>query len=105
AGAASGPGGARLKNISARVGSKGASLVIETSEPVPYVATRPDPLTVMLDFRNVAAEGVGNSVRMANSSPISAVAVEPSEMLGAPGSRVRIQLEQPVGHRVRSDRN
>src|SRR6267142_2769618 len=52
------PATVRLKAISARVSSKGASLVIEATEPV-----------------------------------------------GAPASRVRIALAQPVVHRVRSDRN
>ena len=37
----------RLKAISSRVSAKGASLVIEASEPVAYVATRPDPLTLL----------------------------------------------------------
>ena len=40
------PSPERLTAISSRVGGKGASLVIEASAPVPYVATRPDPLTV-----------------------------------------------------------
>ena len=48
---------ARLKTIGSRVSSKGASLVIEASDPVGYVATYPDPLTVVLDFRNVVADG------------------------------------------------
>ena len=48
-------GPVRLKAISARVNAKGASLTIEASEPVAYTATRPDPLTLLLDFRNVAA--------------------------------------------------
>ena len=52
----------RLKAISSRLNAKGASLVIEASEPVAYTATRPDPLTVLLDFRNVAASDVANSV-------------------------------------------
>ena len=47
----------------------GASLVIEATEPVPYVATRPDPLTVLLDFRNVGAEGVANSVSREREQP------------------------------------
>jgi len=51
----------RLTTISAKVSGKGASLVIEASEPVSYVASRPDPLTLLLDFRNVGAEGVANS--------------------------------------------
>ena len=108
---ASGPAGGaaapavRLKAISARVSTKGASLVIEASEPVAYLATRPDPLTVLLDFRNVGAEGITNAVAADDRSPISAVTVEPAESLGAPASRVRVALTQPVAHRVRSDRN
>jgi type IV pilus assembly protein PilQ len=111
---ASGPGGgsaapaapaARLKAISARVSAKGASLVIEASEPVAYVATRPDPLTVLLDFRNVGAEGLTTAVAADDRSPIAGVTVESAESLGAPASRVRVVLAQPVVHRVRSDRN
>jgi type IV pilus assembly protein PilQ len=95
----------RLKTISARVHANGASLVIEASEPVAYTATRPDPLTVVLDFRNVAAADVANSVTANAKSPIASVSVEPGESLGAPASRVRIALAQPVAHRVRSERN
>lgn len=100
--AAAGP---RLKTISSRVSGRGASLMIEATDPVGYVATRPDPLTVVLDFRNVAAEGVANSVAANSKSPIAAVVVESAESLGAPASRVRVTLAQPVGHHVRSDRN
>jgi type IV pilus assembly protein PilQ len=102
----SGAGGAaRLTAVSARVNNSGASLVIEASEPVPYVATRPDPLTVVLDLRNVDAEGVANSVVPNAKSPITRVAVEPVDSLGATTARVRISLTQPVAHHVRSDRN
>jgi type IV pilus assembly protein PilQ len=95
----------RLKTISAKVHGKGASLIIEASEPVAYVASRPDPLTLLLDFRNVGAEGVANSVVANAKSPIASVAVEPVDALGTPVSRVRIALAQPATHRVRSDRN
>jgi type IV pilus secretin PilQ/predicted competence protein len=95
----------RLKAISAKVSGKGASLLIEASEPVSYVASRPDPLTLLLDFRNVGAEGVANSVAANARSPIVSVAVESAQSLGAPASRVRIALAQPVTHHVRSDRN
>jgi type IV pilus assembly protein PilQ len=95
----------RLKAISARVGSKGASLIIEASEPVAYTAFRPDPLTVLLDFRNVGGQGVANSVAADVKSPIARVSVEAVESLGAPASRVRIALSQPVAHHVRSERN
>jgi type IV pilus assembly protein PilQ len=106
---ASGPSGAptsvRLKAISAHVNAKGASLVIEASEPVAYTATRPSPLTVLLDFRNVVASEVANSVVASANSPIASVSIEAAESLGSPASRVRITLDQPVAHRVRSDRN
>jgi type IV pilus assembly protein PilQ len=95
----------RLKAISARVGSKGASLTIEASEPVPYSLTRPDPVTVLVDFRNVTMADVANTVVANAKSPIANVSVEPYDALGAPASRVRIVLAQPVAHRVRSDRN
>src|ERR1035437_2871845 len=95
----------RLTAISSRVNSRGASLLIETSVPVPYVATRPDALTVLLDFRNVESEGLANSVAAKAKSPIVAVRIEPGDSLGAPGSRVRISLAQPVGYHVRSERN
>jgi len=40
--------------------SAGTSLVIEASDPVPYVATRPDPLTLYIDFRNVSVDGLAS---------------------------------------------
>jgi len=95
----------RLKTISARVHSKGTSLVIEATEPVAYVQSRPDPLTLLLDFRNVGAEGVANSVASLEKSAIAGVSIEAAESMGAPASRVRVTLAQPVVHRVRSERN
>jgi type IV pilus assembly protein PilQ len=97
--------GVRLKAISARVSSRGASLVIEATEPVPYVATRTDPLTLVLDFRNVGTDGLATSIMPNAKSPIASVAVEPAESMGARVSRVRIALAQPVAHHVRSERN
>lgn len=95
----------RLKTISARTGANGATLVIESTEPVGYVATRPDPLTLALDFRNVDATSVANQVVANANGPIAGVAVEASDWLGAPASRVRITLSQPLVHHVRSNRN
>ncbi|MBI3492524.1 MAG: type IV pilus secretin PilQ [Acidobacteria bacterium] len=98
------PANVRLKAISARVTSSGASLVIEASEPVAYVATRPDPFTVVLEFRHATAEGVTNSVA-AGRGVIAGVSVEGIDSMGTPSARVRVVLAQPVAHRVRSDRN
>src|SRR5262249_39350417 len=94
------------KTISARAGARGtASLVIEATDPVAYVTARPDPLTLLVDLRNVAADGVANTVSPEGRGPIAGVSIEPVESLGAPASRVRIALTQPVAHHVRSDRN
>jgi type IV pilus secretin PilQ/predicted competence protein len=96
---------ARLTAITSRVNAKNASLVIEASEPVPYVATRPDALTLLLDFRNVGADPVAKLARLEPNSPIAGVAVEATESMGSPASRVRISLARPLAHHVRSDRN
>jgi type IV pilus secretin PilQ/predicted competence protein len=95
--------GARLKTISTRIDAKGAALVIEATDPVAYVATRPDPLTVVVDLRNVIAEGVTNGVAADSKSPITSVSIEPPDATAT--SRVRVSLAQPVAHRVHSDRN
>jgi type IV pilus assembly protein PilQ len=95
----------RLKAISSRVTSTGTSLVIEASEPVPYVATRPDPLTLYIDFRNVAVDGLTNLVAAATKGPIEGVAVEPADPIGQGSPRIRVRLSQPVAHHVRADRN
>jgi type IV pilus assembly protein PilQ len=95
----------RLKTISSKLSSKGASLIIEATDPVAYIATRPDPLTVVVDVRNATADDVTNGVAPNEKSPIAAVEVEPSAGAGSRGSRIRVALAQPVGYRVRSDRN
>jgi type IV pilus assembly protein PilQ len=99
------PNVVRLKAISTHVTSSGTSLVIEASEPVPYVATRPDPLTLYIDFRNVAADGLATIVAPPTKGPIEGVAVEPADPIGEGSPRVRVRLSQPVGHHVRADRN
>src|SRR5207249_1885061 len=66
-----GAAGIQLKTISARNSGKGASLVIEATEPAAYVATRPDPLTIYVDFRNVGTAGVANKVSNDDKSPIA----------------------------------
>jgi type IV pilus assembly protein PilQ len=103
----------RLKTISSRVTSKGTSLVIEATEPVPYVATRPDPLTLLIDFRNVAADAVISTVAPDEKSAIESVAIEQAQAQaeaggdggGLTGPRIRIKLSEPVGYRARASRN
>ena len=58
-----------------------------------------------LDFRNVRPTGRQLRGAPTSKSPIAAVRSNRSTRLGAPASRVRITLSQPVAHHVRSDRN
>ena len=67
---------ARLSAITAKVGVRGASVLIEASEPVAYVTTRPDPLTVLVDLRNVTAAGVVNKMTASPVGPVAAVTTE-----------------------------
>ena len=84
----------RLTAISSRVNSKGASLLIETSVPVPYVATRPDALTVLFDFRNVGSEGLANSVSATiTDSVISRTRADGSSPLCSSADRTSATIE------------
>jgi len=94
----------RLKTITSRATNAGTSLVIEASDPVPYVATRPDPLTLYIDFRNVSIDGLASFAANAKG-PIAGVTVEPGDAVNGGNPRVRVDLSQPVAHRVRADRN
>ena len=95
----------KLVAISSRAHSKGATLTIEASVPVPYVTTQPDPLTVLLDFRNVSADIDASAMAASAKSPIASISVEPADSAGSPAARVRVTLTWPVGYRVRSARN
>src|SRR5450756_2405804 len=97
---------ARLSTISAKVGVRGASVLIEASEPVAYVTARPDPLTVLVDLRNVTTAGVSNRVMASPVGPVAAVTVEDARASdGAVVARVRVLLAAPAQHQVHSDRN
>src|SRR4029077_12830240 len=70
----------------------------------PYVATRPDPLTLYIDFRNVTADGLASFVAR-GKAPRPEVAGKPGDRSAGGSPRVRINLSQPVAHHVRADRN
>jgi type IV pilus assembly protein PilQ len=95
----------RLTTLTSRVHATGAALVVEATEPVPYVATRPDPLTLLVDFRNVSFEGVANSFTPQPGSPVRAVTVQGDNSMGSMVARVKIALSEAVNHRIRSDRS
>jgi type IV pilus assembly protein PilQ len=89
----------RLINVS----SQGNAVLIEASDPVAYSVSRPDPLTVVVEMRNVSAADASTAV--VRRDPISDVAVEQATAIdGKALARVRVKLARLAEHRVRSAR-
>jgi type IV pilus secretin PilQ/predicted competence protein len=95
---------AELRAISTRLDGARSQVLIESSEPVAYVTSQPDPLTVLVDLRNVKAgvmpPGLGPLPPVTDVDVQDAVAGD-----GAEVARVRIKLAHAAKHRVRSSRN
>jgi type IV pilus secretin PilQ/predicted competence protein len=95
----------QLRTLSAKTGRRITTITIETSDPVAYLTSRPDPMTLLVDLRAVdATKGVNAGLEakglLAGVSVEDAVAAD-----GARVARVRIRLKQPAAHQVRSRRN
>jgi hypothetical protein len=85
------------------VSSQGSVVLIEASEPVAYSVNRPDPLTVLVEMRNVSAEAAANAVE--RRDPIAGVTVEQGVAIdGKAVARVRVALARAAEHKVRSIR-
>src|SRR5262249_3182241 len=79
-------------------------VVIEASEPVAYTVTRPDPLTVLVDLRDVSIAGA--PTRLSRRDAVAAITLEQAS--GADGksmARVHLMLAHPTEPVVRSVRN
>ncbi len=106
-GAASGESAAvpQLRTVSTRDDGRVSSVVIEATEPVAYVTSQPNPLTVLVDLRNVSVDGVQGQLGR-GPSPLGGVEVEERVAAdGTPLARVRVNLERAAPHRVRTNRN
>jgi type IV pilus assembly protein PilQ len=96
----------RLNAISARSDGRTTSVLIEASEPVAYVTSRPDPLTVLVELRNVTAAGAANRFSASRGSAVTGVSVDDGRAPdGALLARVTVKLNAPAAHRVKSSRN
>ncbi len=106
---ASGPpvaDGPAVRSISGRLDGGVSTVLIESSEPVAYLTSQPDPRTVFVDLRNARAESLDASSLGAMELPVSDVRLEQATAPdGAPVARVRVALAHPAPHRVRSSRN
>jgi type IV pilus assembly protein PilQ len=86
------------------VSAQGNNLFIEASEPVAYVVSRPDQLTVLLELRNVSVANAANVLE--HRDPITAVSLEQGAPVdGKALARVRVSLARPYEYAVRSARN
>ena len=95
-----------LKRISSRVDNRAGVISIEASDPVPYVASQPDPRTFVIEMRDVVAAGFADNFMVDPRVPIAGVRVENSRAFdGATVARVSLTLAQPIRPRVRSSRN
>jgi type IV pilus assembly protein PilQ len=95
-----------LKSISSRLDGAISTVLIEASEPVAYLTSQPDPLTVLVDLRNVSANALDGKPAADMLAPVSGVAIEHATAPdGAPVARVRVRLDRAAKHRVRSSRN
>jgi type IV pilus assembly protein PilQ len=91
---------ARLLSVSAR----GPAVVIEATDPVAYTVNRPDPLTLLVDLRNVTFADAATQVQ-----PKGLVAALGVENAAAPDglavARVRISLARAAEYTVKSTRS
>jgi type IV pilus assembly protein PilQ len=86
------------------VSSQDNAVVIESTEPVAYAVSRPDPLTLLVDLRNVSVSDARADVVRAGS--LAGVRLEQAAAVdGASLARVRVSLTEPSEYRVRSARN
>jgi len=98
--------GVRLRAVSSTMDGARAAVLLEASEPVAYATTRPDPLTLLVELRDVTSAGFANGFTAAPQSPIQSVqVVESQDAEGVPVTRVRVGFAHSVASKVRSQRN
>jgi len=95
----------QLKSLSAKAGRRITTVTIETSDPVAYLTNRPDPMTLVVDLREVDAAKLGRTVLEAKGIVAGASVEQAAGADGVRIARVRIKLTQAVAHQVRSKRN
>ena len=80
-------------------------VLIESTEPVAYAVSRPDPLTVLVDLRNVSVADAANQV--ARSGPIAGVTLEQATADRRAGASraCASRCASPSSYAVRSARN
>jgi type IV pilus assembly protein PilQ len=98
---------ARLLGVRPHLDSGRPSVLIEASSPVSYAASQPDPLTMIVDLRQVSAAGATNAFTQPSAElPVAAVSVEGvTAPDGVAVARVRLALSTATTPQVRSAKN
>ena len=86
------------------VSAQGRAILIEASEPVAYVVSRPDPLTVVVELREATVAEATNQVPRRDL--VAGVTLEDGRSVdGKAVARVRVALAKPAESKVRSARS
>jgi type IV pilus assembly protein PilQ len=86
------------------VSNQSDTVLIEAAEPVAYSVSRPDPLTLVIDLRNVSVADARNDVERRGT--VAAVRLEQATAVdGASVARVRVSLTRPAEYQAKSARN
>ena len=86
------------------VSLQGSAVIIEAAEPVGYAVSRPDPLTVVIELRDVTVSDAVNQVK--KKDLVAGVSIEQGTAVdGKTVGRVRVNLTRPADSKVRSARN
>ena len=97
---------ALLKAVTSRVNDRIGVVTIESSGPVPYTASQPDARTYLIELRDIEMTGFTDRFKADPRHPVGAIQIERAMAAdGAPVTRVRMTLTQPVRPHVHSSRN
>src|ERR1043165_1582744 len=80
-----------LKRIGSRVDERAGVITIEASDPVPYVASQPDPRVFIIELRDTKTAGFTDQFTADPRNPVAAVQVENAHAIdGVDVARVRL---------------
>ena len=101
--AAERPASVRLVGVTTDSTRSSQSVLITSTEPASYTTRQPDPLTVLITLRDVAAGDVATKLRSASGDPVESVEVlDAVDGSGNPVLQVHIRLREPTVYEVRS---
>jgi type IV pilus assembly protein PilQ len=86
------------------VSTQGDAVLIESTEPAAYSVSRPDPMTLTVDMRNVSVGDARSDV--AQHGAVAGVRLEQATAAdGRSVARVHVALARPVDYSIKSARN